>query len=106
MQGAFHLLLENLLIVLTILCLNIDLRLLLLNGLIVIVALCRSPDLLLKITTSALFLHKLSLKLLDLINLVLNAVQQVLLLLMQNAQLMLEVFITLRKSLDLHRALV
>ena len=72
----------------------------------VIVALCGSPDLLLKITTSTLLLHKLSLELLDLINLILDAVQQVLLLLMQNAQLMLKVFITLGEGLYFHCALV
>ena len=72
----------------------------------VIVALCRSPDLLFKIRTSALFLHKFSLELLDLINLILDAVQQILLLFVQNAQLMLKVFITLRESLYFHCALV
>ena len=59
-----------------------------------------------KIRASALFLHNFSLKLFDLIDLILDAVKQVLLLLVQDAKLMFKAFIALGERLDFHRALV
>ena len=61
---------------------------------------------LLKIRTSALFLHNFGLKLFNLIDLILDTVKQVLLLLVQDAKLMLKAFIALSERLDFHRALV
>ena len=71
-----------------------------------IAALCRGSDLFLKIRAFTLFLHNFGFELFDLIDLILDAVKQVLLLFVQYAKLMLKAFIALSERLDFHRALV